>query len=198
MTPKEALKEIKSLLFSEAEVSTEPVATEEVKLSLVESTLVDGTIVYYDLSTSEIWVAGANGEKVPAPVGEHELSTGEIVVVTEEGKIAEVKEVDTVPVEEMAKETPIDVTEKMTQFESDFATLSAKVEEMAKIISELSAKNEKMNKAVEMSAIVLETLAKDSSAEPIQKTNNFHKQLKDKSNKNFTQLQQVFQTLKTK
>jgi predicted transcriptional regulator YdeE len=84
MTTKDALKEIKNLF---AKFNDE-------KFELTEGKLVDGTIVYYDLNTKEIYVAGADGEKVPAPVGEHELETGEIVIVTEEGKISEVKKKD--------------------------------------------------------------------------------------------------------
>ena len=83
MNAKEALTQIKSLLFSEAE--------KKAAFAMVEGALIDGTKVAYDLETSEIYVIGEDGESIPAPVGEHQLSTGEIVVVTEEGKISEVK-----------------------------------------------------------------------------------------------------------
>ena len=83
MNAKEALVQIKSLLFSEAE--------KKATFAMVEGKLVDGTKVSYDLETSEIYVIGEDGEQVPAPVGEHQLESGEIVIVTEAGKIAEVK-----------------------------------------------------------------------------------------------------------
>ena len=83
MNAKEALVQIKQLLFSEAE--------KKAAFAMTEGKLVDGTIVAYDLESGEIFVVGAEGESIPAPVGEHQLESGEIVVVLEEGKIAEVK-----------------------------------------------------------------------------------------------------------
>ena len=76
MNAKEALVQIKQLLFSEAE--------KQAAFAMTEGKLVDGTIVAYDLETGEIFVVGAEGESIPAPVGEHQLETGEIVVVLEE------------------------------------------------------------------------------------------------------------------
>ena len=40
----------------------------------------------------DVWVLDANGEKVPLPVGEYQLEEGKVLVVSEIGKIAEVKE----------------------------------------------------------------------------------------------------------
>ena len=46
-----------------------------------------------------VMIVAENGDKVPAPVGDHELEDGRILVITEEGKIAEIKDA---MVEEMA------------------------------------------------------------------------------------------------
>ena len=89
MNAKEALVEIKKLLFSEAE--------KKAAFALVEGKLVDGTVVAYDLEAGSIFVIGEDGAQIPAPVGEHQLESGEVVVVLEEGKIAEVKKAEEEP-----------------------------------------------------------------------------------------------------
>ena len=39
-----------------------------------------------------VMIIAENGDKVPAPIGEHELEDGRVLVITEEGKIAEIKD----------------------------------------------------------------------------------------------------------
>jgi hypothetical protein len=193
MTTKEALKEIKNL-FSKFN---------QENFELVEGKLVDGTIVYYDLSTKEIYVAGPDGEKVPAPVGEHELETGEIVIVVEEGKISEVKKKEDEPTVEVEVEASTEeedlkdkVDEDKEQMKNDIEEMKKKYEEMKKKVEEMSANFETLLKAQKMSTDIIEVLAKEPSAEPIQKPNTFHKQLKtDKENK-LNALQKVFEQRK--
>lgn len=201
MNPKEALQEIKKLLFAE---------NGKQGFALVEAKLEDGTLVKYDLATADIFVVGQDGADVPAPVGEHKLETGEILVVTEAGKIAEVKEVETpagetgegevkagedVPPTEDAKPK---IEEQMSAMEEKYAALEKQVAEMSKKLEEMGNKNEKMSAAVKLSAEVLEQLSKEPSDEPIQKPNTFFKQHKNEKEEKFNKLQQVFQNLKTK
>lgn len=193
MNAKEALTEIKKLLFTEN--STE--------FALVEGKLVDGTIVSYDLATAEIYVIGADGMKVPAPIGEHQLETGEILVVVEDGKISEVKEAEA-PTEEVVEAEPMaemvpatDVVDpKMAEMEASLAELSAKVEEMASKMEQMIANTETMSSVLKMSMSVLEELSTETSAEPIQKANNFRKVYKEDKNKSYTKLQESFKSLK--
>ena len=193
MNAKEALTEIKKLLFTEN--STE--------FALVEGKLVDGTIVSYDLATAEIYVIGADGMKVPAPIGEHQLETGEILVVVEDGKISEVKEAEA-PTEEVVEAEPMaemvpatDVVDlKMVEMEASLAELSAKVEEMASKMEQMIANTETMSSVLKMSMSVLEELSTETSAEPIQKANNFRKVYKEDKNKSYTKLQESFKSLK--
>jgi hypothetical protein len=192
MSPKEALKEIRNLFatFSDAEKK---------EFALTEGKLVDGTVVFYDLETKEIYVAGADGEKVPAPVGEHELETGEIVVVTEEGKIAEIKKKDdepTVEVEvEAAEEEKTDDTKdaEKEDMKKQIEKMQKDYEEMKKKVDEMSANFETLLKTQKMSADIIEVLAKEPSAEPIQKPNTFHQQLKTSKQTNIEALQKVFE-----
>jgi hypothetical protein len=196
MNAKEALQEIRSLLFTQ---------NNKQEFAVTEAKLEDGTIVKYNVETSEIFVVGQDGADVPAPVGEHKLETGEVIVVNEEGKIAEIKkEEDKVEVEieaaaeEDKKEDKPNLEEEMSSMKSKYEDLEKKVEEMAKKMEEMGKVNEKMSQAIGLSAQVLETLAKEPSAEPIQKPNNFHSQLKNKKQDNYNKLQQVFQNLKSK
>jgi hypothetical protein len=199
MNAKEALQEIKNLLFTE---------NSKEKFALTDGKLEDGTAVKYDLESGEIYVVGQDGANMPAPVGEHKLESGEVIVVVEEGKIAEVKKAESEPkveveVEAAKEDAPAEdekpkIDEKMSAMEEKYAALEKKVEEMAKKLEEMGNKEEKMSEAIKLSAQVLETLATEPSADPIQKPNTFYKEVKDAKQQQFNKLQQVFQNLKTK
>jgi len=197
MNAKEALVQIKKLLFSEAEKKT--------AFAMTEGKLVDGTIVAYDLESGEIFVVGAEGESIPAPVGEHQLESGEIVVVLEEGKIAEVKkaaEAPSVEVEiEAAEEVPAEEPKKdeaMAKVEEAMSDLEKKVEELAYKIKAMEEKNEEMKQAVKLSAVVLESLAKEPSDKAISSPNSFHKAMKVEKDDRYANIQKAFQILKQK
>lgn len=200
MNAKEALQEIKKLLFTE---------NSKQEFALTDGKLEDGTAIKYDLESGEIYVVGQDGANMPAPVGEHKLESGEVIVVVEEGKIAEVKKAESEPKVEVeveaAKEEKapkedekMKIDEKMSAIEEKYAALEKKVEEMAKKLDEMGVKEEKMSEAIKLSAQVLETLATEPSADPIQKPNTFYKEVKDAKQQQFNKLQQVFQNLKTK
>ena len=193
MNAKEALVQIKNLLFTEAE--------KKAAFALVEGKLVDGTMVAYDLETSEIYVIGEDGVQIPAPVGEHQLESGEIVIVTEAGKIAEVKkgEEPKLEIEIEAAEVPDEETKKdeaMAKVEEAMGYLEKKVEELSAKVEEMAKKNESMKEAVKLSAEVLESFAKEPSDKAITSPNQFAKQLKTEKNDRYNNLQKAFSTLK--
>jgi hypothetical protein len=198
MNAKEALVQIKQLLFSEAE--------KQAAFAMTEGKLVDGTVVAYDLETGEIFVVGAEGESIPAPVGEHQLETGEIVVVLEEGKIAEVKKAEEEPKIEVEIEAAAEVPaveepvkdEAMAKVEQAMGDLEKKVEELAAKVEEMAKKNEEMKQAVQLSAVVIESLAKEPSDKAISAPNSFHKAIKVEKEDRFTSIQKAFQILKQK
>jgi outer membrane murein-binding lipoprotein Lpp len=176
---------------------------------LTEGKLVDGTVVSYDLETAEIYVVGADGVSVPAPVGEHQLESGEIVVVIEEGKIAEIKKAEDAPeveveveaADDKKEDVPADEPKKdeaMAKFEEAVASLSAKVDDLAAQVDELKKKNESMKEAVKLSAEIIESLAKEPSDKAITQPNNFQKVLKTEKDDRFNNLQKAFQNLKNK
>ena len=196
MNAKDALVEIKKLLFSEAE--------KQAAFALVEGKLVDGTVVAYDLEVGSIFVIGEDGTQIPAPVGEHQLESGEIVVVLEEGKIAEVKQAEAkVEIEiEAAEEVPAEEDPKkdeaMAKVEQAMGDLEKKVEELTAKVKAMEEKAEDVKEAVKMSAVVLESLAKEPSEKPITAPNQFAKQLKVEKNDRYNSLQNAFQKLKQK
>jgi fumarylacetoacetate (FAA) hydrolase family protein len=196
MNAKDALVEIKKLLFSEQE--------KEAAFALVEGKLVDGTAVAYDLEAGDIFVIGEDGAQIPAPVGEHQLESGEIVVVLEEGKIAEVKqaeakvEIEIEAAEEVpAVEEPIK-DEAMAKVEQAMGDLEKKVEELTAKVKAMEEKAEEVKEAVKMSAVVLESLAKEPSDKAITSPNQFAKQMKVEKVDRYNSLQSAFQKLKQK
>lgn len=81
---------------------------ENVVVEMAQMKLADGvTILEADSFEAgmPVFVLAENGDKVPAPIGEHELEDGRILVITQEGMIAEIKE----KVEEDVQEEAQDV-----------------------------------------------------------------------------------------
>ena len=72
------------------------------------------TGVYNELKS--VFIVAENGDKVAAPIGEHELEDGRILVITEEGMIAEIKDAMVEEVETPEAEVEVEVamtTEEM-------------------------------------------------------------------------------------
>jgi hypothetical protein len=89
-------------IFKKIELAIQP----EV-VALASAKLADGTTVEAELleAGQNIFLIGSEGEKVAVPVGEYPMEDGRILVVTEEGVIAEIKEM----VEEEKQEVTIEV-----------------------------------------------------------------------------------------
>jgi hypothetical protein len=87
---------------------------ETVEVTMATMMLKDGvTILEAESFEAEqaVFIVAENGDKVPAPVGEHELEDGKILVITEEGKIAEIKDA---MAEEETPEAEAEVEVEMT------------------------------------------------------------------------------------
>jgi hypothetical protein len=89
-------------IFKKIELAIQPEVVE-----LASAKLADGTTVEAELleAGQNIFLVGSEGEKVAVPVGEYPMEDGRILVVTEEGVIAEIKEI----VEEEKEEVTIEV-----------------------------------------------------------------------------------------
>lgn len=160
------LPEIKKLLFSETEQKFE------------DAKLVDGTIVRYEVLEigAALSVVGEDGEIVPAPDGEHELESGDIVR-TEGGVIVEIMSPE--PVAEEAEEEKEEEMAAEEKFDSEGfkADILSAVSELIKseIAAAQFAKTEKVSdieKAVGLITDIVEKMAATPKEEPTKKVPN--------------------------
>ena len=146
-----------------------------IEVKLEEMKLENGTVVEAESfeKGKEIFIK-TDDEKVAMPVGEYLLEDGRLVVVEEEGIIADVREVsDEVPAkeDEEGEEITSDLADEKE--EMAYATkeeLSSAVEEMKSMIEEIKAmvspKEEMSDDDVELSKNIKEELSAPA-AEPI-------------------------------
>lgn len=88
----------------------------EVKLEQLK--LVDGAVLEADsfVAGQSVFIVTPEGDKVPAPVGEHELEDSRILVITEEGIVGEIKEkMEEEPQVEVEIEASTETSETTTQ-----------------------------------------------------------------------------------
>jgi len=162
------LPEIKKLLFSETEEKFE------------DAKLVDGTIVRYESLEigAALSVVSEDGEVVPAPDGEHELESGDIVR-TEGGVIVEIMTPEPVAeeAEEVEEEMAAEETEEKFDSEGFKADILSAVSELIKseIAAAQFAKTEKVSdieKAVGLITDIVEKMAATPKEEPTKKVPN--------------------------
>lgn len=175
MKPSEMLKEIKSLLGVELsaeveevkaevaeELSTEEV-TEETKVELAQETLENGTVLEAEefAAGQEVFII-TEEDKIALPVGEYEMADGRILVIEDEGIIADIK-TEEAEVEVEAAEEEMGYVKK-----EEFA---AAVEEIKAMIDELKAgmkeKEEMAAQEAEVEAQVKEELSATPAAAPL-------------------------------
>lgn len=138
-----------SLFFAEL-VNNEdmpmPSGEPKAEVKMMEAKLKDGTVV----EVTELAVGGiVTIAGVPAPVGEHELESGEVIVLGDNGAIMEIKpkkedevsvEVEVPAVEDMsAKFAAFEsaTNEKFSAYENKFAQYEAKLGQANKVIEGL-------------------------------------------------------------
>ena len=148
---------------------------DEVKLESMK--LENGTTIEAEAfeANQEVFIV-TEDEKIALPVGEYELEDGRILVVAEEGVIAEMRDggEEEAPAEEPAQEEEVEQAEEEPKEEMAYATkeeLSAAVEEMKAMIEEIKAmmspKEEEM--AEEVKEEVKEEEVEMSTDEPAAK-----------------------------
>lgn len=160
----------------------ELVKQESNPVALVSATLKDGTAV----EVTEMAVGGIvtiNG--VPAPVGEHELSDGSVLVVGENGAITEIKPAQQMPEEPAAQE---DMTAKFSAFESvtneKFTSYESKFAAYEQRFADYEAKLNKATQVIEGLLNLTQTLAETPTGVPdqaVKTSNNFVAEKKEKS-----------------
>jgi hypothetical protein len=146
MKTNEVIKQIKTILGLE--------------VKLAQMMLVDGvTVLEADAfeAGKEVFIVTPDGN-VPLPVGDYELENGQILVVAEEGIIAEIKEMPSEAEEEVEApeaEAPAPVEEaEMTQAQPKKTIESIIKETLFSEVEKIKAENESLK--AELSALKLE------------------------------------------
>jgi hypothetical protein len=153
-----------------------PEAQEEVKVEMAMMRLADGTMLEANefVAGENVFLVGEDDERVAAPVGEHNLEDGRVLVIEEEGVIAEVREA---AAEEEAPEVEIEIEQAAEEVVEEMAYVtkeefSAAIDELKEMIAGMMPKEEEMSaeteEQVEMSADEAPA-AKKVTAAPVEK-----------------------------
>jgi hypothetical protein len=98
---------------------------------MAEGKLADGTIVKTPSDSfevgSEVYVVSENGDAL-APAGEHTLEDGTVIVVGEDGKIAEIKTMEDSEDEELSQEDALEIIKSLNDRVSELETKLSAVE----------------------------------------------------------------------
>ena len=174
MKSTEILDKIKTFLGEEKVVETKLEATEETQeeVKLAQAKLDNGTILEAEAfeAGNEIFIV-TEDERVAVPVGEYQMEDGQMLVVSEEGIIGEIKAQESE--EEEAEEEEVEAYVSKQEFESA-------VEEIKGMINELKEKKEEMAEVEEQ---VKQELSETPATEPI----SHNPEVKQKTNLKFAQ-----------
>lgn len=177
----EVFKKIEMALTPSEDVA--PEVQEEVKVEMATMKLANGIIVEAESfeAGQNVFLIGEDDEKVAAPVGEHELEDGKILVIEEEGVIKEIKDAAEEGAEEVKEEESVE--EEMAEEKEEMKYVSkeeftAAIDEIKAMIQEMGKEKEEMAseetpeevteevKEVEMSEV---PAAKKVAAAPVEK-----------------------------
>jgi len=175
----EVFKKIEMALTPSEDVA--PEVHEEVKVEMATMKLANGIVVEAESfeAGQNVFLIGEDDEKVAAPVGEHELEDGKILVIEEEGVIKEIKDAAEEVAEEVTEE-PVAEEESTEMAEEEMAYVSkeeftAAIDEIKEMIAAMMPKEEQsaeevieevVEEKVEMSEA---PAAKKVAAAPVEK-----------------------------
>ncbi len=175
MKSTEILDKIKTFLGEEKVVETKLEATEETQeeVKLAQAKLDNGTILEAEAfeAGNEIFIV-TEDDRVAVPVGEYQMEDGQILVISEEGIIGEIKAQESEE-EVEAEEEEVEAYVSKQEFESA-------VEEIKGMINELKEKKEEMAEVEEQ---VKQELSETPATEPI----SHNPEVKQKVNLKFAQ-----------
>ena len=179
MNLQEVFKKIEMALTPSQDATPEvQEVQEEVKVEMATMKLAGGVVVEAESfeAGENVFLLGEDDEKVAAPVGEHELEDGRILVIVEEGVISEIREAGVEEVvEEEATEEAMEEQEMAYVSKEEF---TAAIDEIKEMIAGMMPKEEqsadevseeiKEEEKVEMSADEAPA-AKKVAAAPVEK-----------------------------
>lgn len=145
MNAKETLTKLKNVLLGE---------DEKPKQELERLPLEGGEIIV-EIEGDRINVVGEDDQLIPAPEGTHVLEDGRLVIVEEEGIIAEIRQPEQEEVEQEKEEVEMQTEEPKEEYvkKSDFDALASKLETL--LSKQEEPKKEEPTK-VELEAVELE------------------------------------------
>jgi hypothetical protein len=167
-------------VFKKIEMALTPQESEiqeEVKVEMANMKLANGVMLEAESfeAGENVFLIGEDDEKVAAPVGEHELEDGKILVIEEEGVIKEIREAVAEEVEESVEEEMAEEKEEMKyvtkeEFGAAIDEIKAMIQDMGKDKEEMASETEEVQEEekVEMSADEAPA-AKKVAAAPVEK-----------------------------
>ena len=172
MNLQEVFKKIEMALTPSQDAA--PEVQEEVKVELAMMKLIDGTMLEADefVAGANVFLVGEDDERVAAPVGEHTLEDGRVMVIEEEGVIAAINEAAEVEAPEVEEEVEVEQAEEMAYVTKE--EFGAAIDELKGMIAammpqeEMAAEEVKEEEKVEMSADEAPA-AKKVAAAPVEK-----------------------------
>lgn len=144
---------------------------DEIKLESMK--LDNGTVIEAEAfeANQEVFIVTEEDEKIALPIGEYTLEDGRILVVAEEGIIAEVREAEEeAPAQEPAQEEEVEQAEEEPKEEMSYATkeeLSAAVAEMKEMIEEIKAMMSPKEEEMAEEVAEVDLSADEPAAKPI-------------------------------
>ena len=170
MKATEILSKIKTYLGEDTADIVENIEQSQV-VELAQAKLENGTVLEAEAfeSGKEVFIL-TDDEKVAVPVGEYQMEDGQILVVEEEGLIAEIKEAEAKEEEEVeASEEVSEELETETELEEVEAEYATKEElaEVKSMLEEIKAMIEKKEEMSEVEEQVKEELSETPATEAI-------------------------------
>lgn len=164
MKATEILSKIKTYLGEDtADIVENVEQDQEVKVELAQAKLENGTVLEAEAfeSGKEIFIL-TDDEKVAVPVGEYQMEDGQILVVEEEGLIAEIKKAEAKEEEEVeaSEETELE------EVEAEYAT-KEELAEVKSLVEEIKAMIDKKEEMSEVEEQVKEELSETPATEAI-------------------------------
>lgn len=181
MNLQEVFKKIEMALTPSEEAT--PEVQEEVKVEMANMRLANGVLLEAESfeAGQNVFLVGEDEEKVAAPVGEHELEDGRVLVIVEEGVISEIREAGAeaeVEVEQSAEEEVVEQEMAEEEVEMNYVTkeeFESAIGEIKEMIAGMMPQEEmSVEEKVEMS-IDEAPAAKKVAAAPVEKKAEFNR-----------------------
>jgi len=161
MKATEILSKIKTYLGEDtADIVNDIEQTQEVELA--QAKLDNGTVLEAEAfeSGNEVFIV-SDDERVAVPVGEYLMEDGQILVVSEEGVIGEIKSE-----EAKEEEEEVETSEEIEEVEAEYAT-KEELAEVKSMLEEIKAMIDKKEEMSEVEEQVKEELSETPASEPI-------------------------------